>query len=200
MGIYGLSPEVIGSLTVCELESRATVAALCVRVGLWHDTLDHSPAQMHIQLYELEEILRRIIHEVRGAIFALRAAALEQLGFFAAVRRFISDSAEQNQLHIEVRVLGRENQPSTALQPVLFQIIQEALHNVAKHAQAHDIVGDERPFPPAAARHYAVPIAIGKLNHLEGFADGADLVSLEQHDIGCAYLDSMPQPLRTRRE
>lgn len=112
------------------------LASLHVRVGLWHDLVDNDPAQMHAELDALQDLLRENIREVRRSIFALRPVSLDELGFFPALRQFVHDFGEQNQLYVDLHVLGLEERLSPPLEPVLFRIIQEALNNVGKHARA----------------------------------------------------------------
>lgn len=112
------------------------LAALRVRVGLWHDLVDSDPAQMHAELDTLQDLLRANIQEVRRSIFALRPVALEELGFYPALHQFVGDVGEQNQLRINLEVVGPPERLPAALEPVVFRIIQEALNNIAKHARA----------------------------------------------------------------
>ncbi|MFQ5859857.1 MAG: sensor histidine kinase, partial [Anaerolineae bacterium] len=94
------------------------------------------PAQMHAELDSFQELLNRNIREVRRSIFALRPVALDELGFYPALRQFISEFGEHNQLHIDLRIAGPPERLPASLEPVLFRIIQESLNNIAKHAQA----------------------------------------------------------------
>jgi PAS domain S-box-containing protein len=112
------------------------LAGLRFRVGLWHKLVDDDPPQMHAELDGLRELLGRNIREVRRSIFALRPVALDELGFYPALRQFITEFGEQNQLHVDLRVEGPTEQLPSFLELVLFRIVQESLNNVSKHAQA----------------------------------------------------------------
>jgi PAS domain S-box-containing protein len=112
------------------------LAALRVRVALWHDLVDQDPTRMHVELDALQNLLSKNIRDVRRSIFALRPLALEEMGFLPALRQFIAEFGEQNQLHVDLTILGPEDRIPSALEPMLFRIIQEALNNVARHAQA----------------------------------------------------------------
>jgi PAS domain S-box-containing protein len=112
------------------------LAGLRFRVRLWHNLVDGDPAQMHTELDGLQELLGKNIREVRRSIFALRPVALDELGFYPALHQFANEFAEQNQLHIDLRIEGPAEQLPGFLEPVLFRLIQEALNNVGKHAQA----------------------------------------------------------------
>ena len=91
---------------------------------------------MHAELDALQDFLRENIREVRRSIFALRPVTLDELGFFPALRQFLTDFGEQNQLQIDLSLDGPPEALPVSLELALFRIIQEALNNVAKHARA----------------------------------------------------------------
>jgi PAS domain S-box-containing protein len=126
------------------------LASLRFKVRLWHDLLDRDPAQMHAELDELRELLGEKIRGVRRSIFALRPVALDELGFYPALRRFVSDFGEQNQLHVDLHIPRHERRLPPALEPVLFRIVQEALNNVGKHAQASTVWVELALEPPGS--------------------------------------------------
>ncbi len=115
------------------------LASLRLKVGLWHTLVDHNPAQMHAELDDLRDLLGQEIREVRRSIFALRPVALDELGFFPALYQFVGDFGEQNQLHIDLHVVGPKDRLLPSLEPVLFRIVQETLNNVGKHARASTV-------------------------------------------------------------
>lgn len=112
------------------------LAGLRFRVGLWHTLVDEDPVQMHAELDNLRGLLNDNIREVRRSIFALRPVALDELGFYPALRQFSDEFGEQNQLHVDLRIVGPEQRLPAFLEPVLFRIVQESLNNVGKHARA----------------------------------------------------------------
>jgi signal transduction histidine kinase len=112
------------------------LVGLKFRVGLWHELVDDAPAQMHAELDGLQQLLGKNIREVRRSIFALRPVALDELGFYPALREFITEFGEQNQIHVDLRIEGPLERLPAFLEPVLFRIVQESLNNISKHAQA----------------------------------------------------------------
>jgi PAS domain S-box-containing protein len=112
------------------------LASLRFRARLWHDLVERDPSRLHAELDAMRELLGKEIREVRRSIFALRPVALDELGFYPALRRFVNDFGEQNQLRADLRITGPQRHLPSALEPVLFRIIQEALNNVGKHARA----------------------------------------------------------------
>jgi len=115
------------------------LASLRLKVGLMHDWAEQDRPRLHAGLDFLQEQLRQNIQEVRRAIFALRPIAIDELGFYPALRQFIADFGEQNQLHINLIITGLADKLPSLLEPVLFRLIQEALNNVAKHARASTV-------------------------------------------------------------
>jgi PAS domain S-box-containing protein len=115
------------------------LAGLRFRARYWHRLIDTDPAQMHAELNQLQEIVGASIGEVRRSILALRPVALEEEGFFPALRQLISDSCEHRQLCPVLHVSGPEECLPLPLEATLFRVVQEALSNVGKHAQANEV-------------------------------------------------------------
>lgn len=113
------------------------LAALRLQVHRWRDLIACNPDQVCNELDGVHQLLGEKIREVRRAIFALRPPAIDELGFWRAMHRFLEEFAEQNQLHIHVQVTGEGESLPPHLELVIFRILQEALNNIARHARAH---------------------------------------------------------------
>jgi two-component system sensor histidine kinase DegS len=88
------------------------------------------------ELAELKELIKGGLQEVRKIIFDLRPMALDDLGLVPALRRYLEGLEEREGLGVYLAVLGEEVRLASAVEVGLFRIIQEALHNVIKHARA----------------------------------------------------------------
>ncbi len=88
------------------------------------------------ELRELTNQLRLDAREVRRVIFALRPLDIEALGFLPALKKFIKEFAQANEVQIEFDVRGDVKRLPPKLETALFRLIQEALNNVRKHAGA----------------------------------------------------------------
>lgn len=116
-----------------------SLAFLRMRVDLWEDWLSQEPERLPEEFSSLKSNLRRQIEELRRAIFALRPIELSQLGFVAALRRFVSEFADQQDWELE---LGLSDLPADlphVLELAAFRFVQEALNNAAKHANARRV-------------------------------------------------------------
>lgn len=115
------------------------LASLRFKTRLWHDLLDRDPDKMHAELDLLRKVLEKNIRDVRRSIFSLRPVALEGMSFCAALRQFVDEFSEQNQLRIDLHISGSQDCLSRHLELMLFRIVQEALNNVGKYALAHRV-------------------------------------------------------------
>ncbi len=98
---------------------------------------------------ELTTMVEDAIASVRRIAADLRPAMLDDLGLFPAIRWLARNAARQLGIAVEVRLDSDEPPLTTEARTVLFRIVQEALTNVARHAQARHLrveahrVGDE---------------------------------------------------------
>lgn len=83
---------------------------------------------------------QQAINQIRTMSFHLRPAQLELLGFVAAVKATLDRQRDATGLPCRLRVRGRA--PTTVLpcHSVALRILQEALTNIIRHAQARQVV------------------------------------------------------------
>lgn len=93
-------------------------------------------ARVRQELAEMKDVTRSNLQDIRKIIFDLRPMALDDLGLVPALKRFVVDFEEKYGLPVRLTILGQERRLSTFLEVALFRLIQEALNNVHKHAQA----------------------------------------------------------------
>jgi signal transduction histidine kinase len=122
-----------------------------------HDTLAHSLSGVAVQLEAvktlwenspqearamLEQSLaatRNGLTETRRALQALRASPLDDLGLELAIRNLAESVASRNNLALDLHMPERLENLSPDLEQGLYRIVQEALENVAQHAQARNV-------------------------------------------------------------
>jgi two-component system sensor histidine kinase UhpB len=96
------------------------------------------PEELRDQLDELRETARHGTEEVRRIARRLRPEALEDLGLESALAALAAAIGEQAQLRIERR-LDSGLPLSQEQELVVYRIAQEALTNVARHAEATEV-------------------------------------------------------------
>lgn len=91
------------------------------------------------ELEQLNQTLRRDVREVRQTIFALRPVEIETLGFVPALDKFVRDFGNANDLRVHLQANGDAARLAPKTQSALYRLVQEAVNNVRKHAQAADV-------------------------------------------------------------
>jgi PAS domain S-box-containing protein len=128
------------------------------RLRLAQNLHDAPIQELYGVIYEVEElrirsdasnseVLERAIRNIKKTLDTLRATAselrpptLSRFGLEMAVRSYIGDFSEKNP-HIHVKFsLARDSQSlPESMRLVLFRVLQEALANVVRHAQATEV-------------------------------------------------------------
>lgn len=96
------------------------------------------PQAQREQISEIEELLSEVEKHLRRYSHELRPTILDDLGWVPAIR-FLADGVSKRAslpIHIETKVTCRL--PGT-VETTLYRIVQEALTNAVKHAQAKNI-------------------------------------------------------------
>jgi signal transduction histidine kinase len=89
------------------------------------------------QLQQLYELTRRLGEEVHCLARELRPAALDDLGLHTALSNYVEQWSERTGTTIDFHSLGLERQRILPeIETAVYRIVQEALTNVLKHAEA----------------------------------------------------------------
>lgn len=100
------------------------------------------------QLEKLQQITTIVGKEVHDLALELRPTALDDLGLIRTLSNYLEDWAARGRLEMDFHSVGFENHrlPSP-IETTLYRIIQEALNNVLKHAQANrvSVIVERRP-------------------------------------------------------
>jgi signal transduction histidine kinase len=85
------------------------------------------------------QVAERALAGTRSLVRTLRPVELDQLGLVSAIRRLAYDIEDRHGLHIVVRARGLDERLPGDLETAAYRIVQEALTNVVRHANARDI-------------------------------------------------------------
>ena len=83
--------------------------------------------------------LKQSLDEVRRISHRLRPAMLDELGLPAALELLAREANDAGTTAVELRVAGEASPLPEEVKTALFRVSQEALANVAKHAEAHRV-------------------------------------------------------------
>ena len=92
------------------------------------------------RLNDLREIVNQAVHEVRRIANGLRPAVLDHLGLLSALQRLAEDVRQIHDLDVECSLeVGDVSTLSAPLQTAIYRIVQEAITNVLRHAEADKV-------------------------------------------------------------
>ncbi len=91
------------------------------------------------KIRETLNVVDRTIEGLRRMIARLSPLVLQELGLIAAVRKAAKDLAKSTGIKVRVSVADDVGRFPPETEAAIYRVVQEALHNVAKHAQAHNV-------------------------------------------------------------
>lgn len=112
------------------------LTGLVHKIELCSRLVDMDPIRAKLELMTMSGTVKMVINEVREIIFNLKPMSLEDLGFIATIERFLKQIKQNNDIEVNLTY----NHDIVDLLPVmnlaLYRVVQEACHNVIKHAKA----------------------------------------------------------------
>jgi signal transduction histidine kinase len=111
-------------------------------------------------LTQLQSLTSESIHELQRIISDLRPAHLDDLGLSPTLRWYASRVHELTSLQVRVDFEGDEPALDDAVKITIFRVVQEALNNVIKHAQA-TIVNVKIHYLPKEVRIHVFDNGVG---------------------------------------
>ena len=105
------------------------LAALKKEAGLNTKGLERS-------IERTQKLVEKSVDIVHQFARELRPAVLDDLGLIPALHSFVKAFSQRTHLHVDLKVFAGVEQLDSNQRTVLFRVAQEALNNVARHAQA----------------------------------------------------------------
>lgn len=109
-------------------ELHDSLGQLLIALKLKHESSDNKE--------EIGELFDKTIEETRRISNNLMPAALAEFGLTTALRNICNDISENTNIQIQLKAHGAIKNLDLEVKIYLFRIIQEALTNIIKHAQA----------------------------------------------------------------
>jgi len=122
----------------------STLAALHLQAGAIRTLMRQDLDAADTEILDLQAEIRAAITDIRRLVYALRPPTLDELGLVGAIRQYAaqydthSGSGGEPASDLRVAVEAPEQLPAlpAAVEVAAYRIVQEALTNVARHAQA----------------------------------------------------------------
>ena len=122
-----------------ELHDETGQALMVIRLylGMLDKAVTTRSAKAKIQ--ELLEVVDRTIEGIRRIIGRLSPLVLQELGLIAAIRKEAKDLAKSSGVNARVAVSDDVGRVAPEVETAIYRVVQESLHNVAKHSNAHGV-------------------------------------------------------------
>ncbi|MEM7116858.1 MAG: GAF domain-containing sensor histidine kinase [Chloroflexota bacterium] len=113
-----------------------SIAAIAMRLNFIRALMVKDPDRSMEELEKVEKLAKKTSKEIRGMLFTLRPLVIETQGLGPAIQTVMNRLKEAGGL--EMRLVGGEhgNLLNETAQGVVFSIIEEAIGNARKHADA----------------------------------------------------------------
>lgn len=112
---------------------------LVLRAEICQRLIDHDLDQARAELNSLKSAINATLQDTRKFIFDLRPMTLDDLGLVPTLRRYVAQYGDKNGLEVNLMIQNMEQRLPSHYEVTLFRFVQEALNNVAKHANANQV-------------------------------------------------------------
>ena len=113
-----------------------SMSNLVLRAEICQRLLDRDIEQTRSELVALKSAINTTLQDTRRFIFDLRPMILDDLGLVPTLRRYVQQFSDKNKLEINLMVQNMDARLPNHYEVAIFRFIQEALNNVARHANA----------------------------------------------------------------
>jgi two-component system sensor histidine kinase UhpB len=116
-----------------------SLTALVLALGVIQDGLPDAAARERQILEDATALAENMMGGLRRVIADLRPPVLDDLGLVPALRRLGSDLQERAGVAVTIQAAEPAARLPPAVELTLFRVAQEALANIGRHAQAHQV-------------------------------------------------------------
>lgn len=123
-----------------ELHDETGQALASLMVGLRNVEEAPTDEDMRQRLNDLRQITAHTLENVRELSIELRPSVLDDHGLVVALTRYTQDYSARHQVPVDFQTVGLDGERlSPPIETALYRIVQEALTNAAKYAQARHL-------------------------------------------------------------
>ena len=118
-------------------ETSQILTGFSLHLAALSDTLPDFP-QARDKIRHLQTLSKQISQGLYNMVHDLRPAQLDDLGLAAALHYLTEEARKQFDLKVHLQITGQRRRLDALIETVVFRIAQEALTNVARHAQTQE--------------------------------------------------------------
>lgn len=115
-------------------ETAQLLTAISLNLAALRDESTENKANVEV-IRRLQSLSRQMSQGIYRLVHDLRPAQLDDLGLVAAIKYLADESLQRLNLAVNVSIIGSQQRLDSLVETVFFRVAQEALTNVARHAQ-----------------------------------------------------------------
>jgi two-component system sensor histidine kinase UhpB len=119
-------------------ETSQVLTSLLISLAVLEESITSPEARNRIS--ETRLLAHQTLRAIRNLSLDLRPSALDDLGLLPALRWYIKEYQQKFSLPVSFQASGLKERLPTEIETVVYRIVQEALTNIARHAQAHTVL------------------------------------------------------------
>jgi PAS domain S-box-containing protein len=116
-------------------DTNQRLALVMIEIGQLKKDLPHATDEIHSRLDELRNATSEISTDLQALSHELHSSKLEYLGMIPAMKGLCEEFGKQHKAKVEFSSYDLTRPVSPEVSLCLFRILQEALHNAAKHSR-----------------------------------------------------------------
>ncbi len=116
-----------------------SMANLVLQAEILERLIQRDPQLVVRELADFKDGVREVLEDTRRLIFDLRPMSLDDLGLVPTLRKFVKDFGDKVGVNAQLRVMGEDVRLPGSFEPTIYRIVQEALSNARKHANARNV-------------------------------------------------------------
>ncbi len=117
-------------------EAGQSLTMLMTGIGKAIDSLPDGATEASEELSHSRSLAAQTLAELRKLIYDLRPEVLDQLGLVPALRSYVKSHLDTGKIKLQLNFSGVKERLSPEVEITLFRIIQEAVTNIVRHAEA----------------------------------------------------------------
>jgi two-component system sensor histidine kinase UhpB len=118
-------------------ETSQVLTSLLISLAVLEESITSPEARNRIA--ETRRLAHQTLRAIRNLSLDLRPSALDDLGLLPALRWYIKEYQQKFSLSVDFQASGLKERLPTEIETVVYRIVQEALTNIARHAQADTV-------------------------------------------------------------
>jgi len=114
------------------------LSAIIMHLSVIEDIAQTKPEQVRHEIEMVRGIASNALQQIRSMIFELRPVILQTQGLTAALRTYVKRLREVEGMTIHTELGDWPERLPAKVEEIVFAVVQEALTNIKKHAEAHN--------------------------------------------------------------